>query len=105
MEIFIVNLRKATVIVLIVSVAILTFIGILSIWDVLSHDASTKAIESMLLLCGVAIMFFAGGAIVRHDAGAPVAGTGKRHWVWIVIGVLALLFVGRTLLSLVFYGL
>lgn len=43
-------IRKSAIAVLIVSAVVLAFIGILSIWDVLDHDAITKSLSSLAIV-------------------------------------------------------
>lgn len=44
------QIRKITVIVLILSVVALTFLAILSIWEVLDKETLTKSIASMVMI-------------------------------------------------------
>ena len=98
---FVAVLKKTTLIILIVSVTILTFLAVLSIWDVLADDVSSKAIGSMILLGSVSLMFMLAAAVVQKDSQAEHKPLSIG---WIILIILGALFVLPTLFSLFFLG-
>ncbi|MEK7616392.1 MAG: hypothetical protein AAB420_04280 [Patescibacteria group bacterium] len=99
MDTFIHLLRKSTGIILIVAVTILTFLAILSIWEVLPSDVSLKAIGTMTLIASVALMFFAGAAVIQHD---PKSQQHRFGLGWIILIILGALFILPNLFGFLF---
>ena len=98
---FTVGVRKTTAVILIVSVAILTLLAILSIWDLLESNVLAKAIESMALIGSISLIFLV-------SAKAMLSGTQTVHSRlgigWIILIILGALFVLPSLISMLFFG-
>ncbi len=101
MNSFVAILKKTTLTILIVSVTILTFLAVLSIWDVLAKDVSSKAIESMILLGSVSLMFLLAAAVVQKDSQSAHKPLSVG---WIILIILGAIFVLPSLFSLFFLG-
>lgn len=101
MEEFLKVLRKTTLVTLISSVGVLTLLAILSIWDVMPSDVTSKAIYSMLLIAAVAFLFMIMAAAMQR--GGSVAKK-KLGIGWIIVIILAALFVLPQLLGFLFFG-
>ncbi len=63
------NLKKIAVYVLVVSVTILTFIAVLSIWDFLSKDALWKSISTIGIVAFSALIVIVASQVMDHKDG------------------------------------
>ena len=102
MDTFIATVKKVTGYTLIVSVCVLTFFAILSIWEVLESDVSGKAIGSMMLIGAVSLLFFAAAAVIQYD---PAQGRKGLSLVWIILIIIGSIIAIPWIFSLFFFGL
>jgi hypothetical protein len=66
------NLKKTAVYILVVSVAVLTFIAVLSIWDVFSKEVLWKSISTIgIVAFGALIVIIASQVVDHKDPSAP----------------------------------
>ena len=98
---FTVGVRKTTAVILIVSVAILTLLAILSIWDLLESNVLAKAIESMALIGSISLIFLVSAKVMLSGTQIVHSRLGIG---WIILIIFGALLVLPSLISTLFFG-
>ncbi len=95
-------IKKYTAGVLILALALLAFLAILSIWDVLDKEVTTKSIYSMLMVSFSSVLIIIGATVGEGRESIFGFGKGEKGKHRFSIGRVILLFVGAYLLMQLF---